>query len=157
MGRHLFVDVVWRGSHGGLWYPLRDEARFEARVHPLQSNVPSPPTLHLWHAARSKHRYNHMRPEGTPGVIWHHRPPPSGLWLCGSASIWQWRARDTFTSHATPPRTVPHVPPSNFPQLSRVRAVTVQDSWMRRTYSGMRLYDGCRRFPASSSCIRREH
>ena len=62
-GTLLIVDVVRRGTDGGLWYPLRDEARFEARVHPLQCNDPPPPTLHLWHAARSKHRYNHIRPE----------------------------------------------------------------------------------------------
>ena len=42
--------------------------------------------------------------------MWHRKVPPSGLWLCGNASTWQWRARDTSTLHATPPRTVPHVP-----------------------------------------------
>ena len=47
---------------------------------------------------------------GTPGVIWHRKVPPSGLWLCGSASTWQWRAQDTTTLHATPPRTVLHAP-----------------------------------------------
>ena len=47
---------------------------------------------------------------GTPGVIWHRKVPPSGLWLCGNASTWQWRARDNSTLHATPPRTVQHVP-----------------------------------------------
>ena len=47
---------------------------------------------------------------GSPGVTWHRKVPPSGLWLCGSASTWQWRAQNTSTFHATPPRTVLHAP-----------------------------------------------
>ena len=30
---------------------------------------------------------------GHPWVIWHRKVPPSGLWLCGSASTWQWLLR----------------------------------------------------------------
>ena len=82
-------------------------------------------------------------------MIWHRKAPPSGLWLCGSASTWQWRAQNTSTLHATPPRTVPHVPPSNFPQLCGVQAVTERDSWIRRPYSGMRWYDDWLRFPGT--------
>ena len=47
---------------------------------------------------------------GTPGVIWHRKVPPSGLWLCGSASTWQWRSQNTSTFHATLLRIVLHVP-----------------------------------------------
>ena len=27
-------------------------------------------------------------------MIWHRKVPPSGLWVSGSASTWQWRARE---------------------------------------------------------------
>ena len=30
---------------------------------------------------------------GHPWVIWHRKVPPSGLWLCGSASTWHWLLR----------------------------------------------------------------
>ena len=33
-------------------------------------------------------------------MIWHRKVPPWGLWLCGNASTWQWRAR-------TPPLSTP--------------------------------------------------
>ena len=60
------------------WWGLVPSSRcFEARVHPLQSNDPPPPTLHLWHAARSKDSYNHIRPEVVGWaplvVIWHRK------------------------------------------------------------------------------------
>ena len=35
---------------------------------------------------------------GSPGVIWHRKVPPSGLWLCGSASTWQWLLRQALKS-----------------------------------------------------------
>ena len=64
-GTSLIVDGVWRGTHGGLWYPPREDARFEARVHPLNLQ-PSTAThifLHAHYAACSTHTNTHIRPE----------------------------------------------------------------------------------------------
>ena len=44
MGRRLLWDGVWRATHGGLWYPLREDARFGARVNHTTCNLPPPPT-----------------------------------------------------------------------------------------------------------------
>ena len=35
---------VWRGTHGGLWFPLRQDARFGVRVYHTTCNLPPPPT-----------------------------------------------------------------------------------------------------------------
>ena len=45
MGRRLLWMMVWRGTHGGLWYPLREDARFGARVYHSTCNFPPPPTF----------------------------------------------------------------------------------------------------------------
>ena len=45
MGRRLLWMRVWRGTHGGLWYSLREEARFGARVYHTTCNLPPPPTF----------------------------------------------------------------------------------------------------------------
>ena len=72
------MDGVWRGTHGGLFYPLREEARFEARVHPhhLQPSTATHIFLHAHCAACSTHRNTHTHPEvvewSSPGVIRHH-------------------------------------------------------------------------------------
>ena len=79
-------------------------------------------------------------------------------WNHGTHFLWDPRAAPTFLHfprNATAYSTVRST--SNFPPLCRVRGVTVRGSWIRRPYSGMRWYDGWRRFPASSSCVRREH
>ena len=68
-GTSLAVDGVWRGTHGGLWCPLREDARFEVRVHPrhLQPSTATHIFRHAYHAASSTHRNTHIRPEG---VAW---------------------------------------------------------------------------------------
>ena len=55
VGRRLLWDGVWRGTHGGLGYPLREEARFEARLHPhhLQPSTATHIFLHAHCAACS--------------------------------------------------------------------------------------------------------
>ena len=84
----------------------------------LQPSTATHIVTHMRRAACSTHRNTHHTPRsrgvGTPGVIWHRKVPPSGLWLCGSASTWQWRAPDTSTFLATPPRNVLHVPTTTF-------------------------------------------
>ena len=35
-------------------------------------------------------------------MIWHRKVPPSGLWLCGSASTWQWRTPLSTQRHRAP-------------------------------------------------------
>ena len=73
---------------------------------------------------------------GSPSVIWHRKVPPSGLWLCGSASTWQWRAPDTSTFHATPPRNVPHVPTPTVTWVCRhivsAAATSTAAAWIRQ-------------------------
>ena len=44
-GTSLTVNGVWRGTHGDLWYPLREDARFGARVYHSTCNLPPPPTF----------------------------------------------------------------------------------------------------------------
>ena len=99
MGRRLLWMRVWRGTHGGLWYPLREDVRFEARVHPhhLQISTATHIFLHAHCAACCTHRKHPHTPRsrgsGHPGVIWHRKVPPSGLWVSGNASTWQWLLR----------------------------------------------------------------
>ena len=45
-------------------------------------------------------------------MIWHRKVPPSGLWLCGSASTWQWRTPPSTQRHRALCRT--HVPTTTF-------------------------------------------
>ena len=76
----------WKGA---------EEPRFEVRsLSHSTCNDPPPPTssrtrivLHAELAGTLT-----IRPEvvgWAPWVIWHRKVPPSGLWLCGSASTWQ--------------------------------------------------------------------
>ena len=89
-GTSLTVNGVWRGTHGDLWYPLREDARFGARVYHSTCNLPPPPTF------SSTRTMQHVPLTGTPTYArreWlgqpcrtpdHGLPPPLrrqwGLW-----------------------------------------------------------------------------
>ena len=68
-------------------------------------------------------------------MIWHRKVPPSGLWLCGGASTWQWRAQDTTRStqqrsgrsRRTDPSSAGSASTGTATQYDRVRVV-----WVRR-------------------------
>ena len=67
-------------------------------------------------------------------MIWHRKVPPSGLWLRGSASTWQWRAQDTCTIHSTPPRTTQHAPPQTLHSCAEPWPCSCEGTWMRRPH-----------------------
>ena len=89
-GTSLAVDGVWRGTHGGLWYPLREDARFEARVHPrhLQTFTATHIFLHAYYAACSTHRNTHIRPEGVAWAAMSYAGPRTSPPLRRQWGLW---------------------------------------------------------------------
>ena len=89
-GTSLAVDGVWRGAHGGLWYPLREDARFEVRVHPrhLQPSTATHIFLHTYYAACSTHRNTHIRPEGVAWAAMSYAGPRTSPPLRRQWGLW---------------------------------------------------------------------
>ena len=146
-GTSLAVDGVWRGTLGGLWYPLREDARFEASVHPrhLQTFTATHIFLHAYNAACSTHRNTHIRPEGVAWAAMSYAGPRTsplfgGNGVCGTRSgteppspvgeaqgspsdPYLGPIRTTTTFLSTPPRTAQHVPRPTLPVSTAYRVL----------------------------------
>ena len=100
VGRHLLWTMVprcWRGTHGGLRSPLREEARFEVRAHPRHWQLST-----ATHIITQAHCAACFHSQAQP-----HTPGGSGL---GSLVVTSTTGR---TSCGTPER---HRPSFHFPR-----------------------------------------